>query len=481
MIARAHPTEPGELAGLFVPLRGFLAREGALIFSVCATLALLLGVATPGYSDTWLAIAAGQVITAHGLPHADNLAVWTHGTRWVDQQWLAQIVIAKLFRFGGIRAVAFVCDGMAATAFVVAAAAARRRGASSRTTLWVAMVALAALAPFAGNPRTQSLAYLPFVVLVVLVSRDSRKPSHVILVSLPLLVLWANLHGSVLLGALMVSVHGVLSLRRRPFRNSIPLIVAPWICVFASPYAIHLPAYYVSTIGSPNFARYVQEWQPAHLSPFTVAFYLLAGGALYLSGRCRRQLTPTEAALLVVTGVAGAHAIRNIIWFAYATLILLPPLLSAITKGREYPPRLSRLISLVGVAAAGTLIVLSAANAELGRGRYPTAAADAAYANAGKNGRVFTTERYADWLLVEHPDLAARIAYDARLELMSARELSSLAALISRGDAWQRLTNGYSTLVLDQRSNRKLVLKLQHAKGIHTLYRDANTIVLSRR
>jgi hypothetical protein len=94
---------------------------------------------------------------------------------------------------------------------------------------------------------------------------------------------------------------------------------------------------------------------------------------------------------------------------------------------------------------------------------------------------VFTTERYADWLLVEHPDLAARIAYDARLELMSARELSSLAALISRGDAWQRLTNGYSTLVLDQRSNRKLVLKLQHAKGIHTLYRDANTIVLSRR
>jgi hypothetical protein len=463
-----------------MPLRSFLAREGLLVFSVCATLAVLLGFASAGSSDMWLAIAAGQSITTHGLPRIDHLTQWTQGKTWVDQQWLAQILIAKLFSLGGTRAVVLICDGFAAAAFAGAAATARNRGASSRATLWVAIAALAALAPFAGNPRTQSLSYLPFVTIVVLVSRDSRRPSRLILASLPLLVIWANLHGSVLLGALIVSVHGLLSVRKRTLGVALALIGAPWVCVLASPYAAHLPGYYLSTVASSNFSRYVQEWQPTHLSAITAAFYLLAAGALYLAGRCRREFTFSEGAILLVAGIAGAHAMRNIVWFALAALVLLPAPLTVITNGREYTLRLNRVGGLMGLAVAAAMVTVSAMNGDLGRGHYQTAAADTAYANASGEGRVFATEIYSDWLLVEHPTLTSRVAYDARLELLSAADVKSLSALISRGDDWRRLTNGYSTFVLDRRSNSELVAKLQSAAAARTIYEDKNTIVLTR-
>ena len=57
--------------------------------------------------------------------------------------------------------------------------------------------------------RTQSFAYVLFVALFWLLATDSRTPSRRILLALPLLVLWANVHGSAVLGASLVALWAV--------------------------------------------------------------------------------------------------------------------------------------------------------------------------------------------------------------------------------------------------------------------------------
>ena len=56
--------------------------------------------------------------------------------------------------------------------------------------------------------RTQAFAVPLFALLIYLLARDSREPSRRVFWCLPLLVLWANLHGTVTLGAMLVALHG---------------------------------------------------------------------------------------------------------------------------------------------------------------------------------------------------------------------------------------------------------------------------------
>jgi hypothetical protein len=53
--------------------------------------------------DTWLALVDGRWIAQHGLPHVDQLTVWSHGAHWVDQQWLGQLSFYGLARVGGVK------------------------------------------------------------------------------------------------------------------------------------------------------------------------------------------------------------------------------------------------------------------------------------------------------------------------------------------------------------------------------------------
>ena len=88
-----------------------------------------------------------------------------------------------------------------AGAFIAAAIHARRRGAAPGT---LAIVLLAVLLPFvvtAMNVRTQSFAYLPFVALVWVLSRDRPVSGRITAILLVVLMVWANVHGSALLAA----------------------------------------------------------------------------------------------------------------------------------------------------------------------------------------------------------------------------------------------------------------------------------------
>jgi hypothetical protein len=466
----------------------FLEQESILlVIGLLYAAALLVRLPYTLGADSWLTFVGGRFVREHGLPHADVLTAWSHGVTWVDQQWLAQLVFEASARAGGVKLALLVHAALVVGAFAVAAAAARRLGAGSRAVALVAVLVVPELAE-AWELRAQSFAYPLFVAVLWLVLADARRPGRGVLLCLPLLVIWTNLHGSVLAGAALVSLHGLIRLRSSG-RSAVAAVTAfgPWVALFASPYATDLPAYYAHVLVGRNFSSLVTEWGPATPSFMTGPFYALAFGGVALLARGWARVLPFERGAFFVTLVAGVLGLRNMVWFSLVAFLVLPRLLHRELEATARDEAQRRMKIVVAAAAAGAAAIVAvvavARPAAAYERAYPPALADrvAAAAAAHPGYPVFADVAYGDWLLWKHPSLRGRVAFDARLELLSKRRLASLYDWKSHiGDGWWRIPGCPSVVVVDRTQNRTTLDLLVRERGARVAYRDRSAAVVIR-
>jgi hypothetical protein len=483
----AHIVSPRLEASRRTRVSQLLEENGTLVVVLGAfAIAMLASLRGGLQADGWMALVSGREIAAHGLPSHETLTVWAHGRRWVDQQWLAQWLLYGLWRVGGLKLALLVHSALSVGALAAAAVLARRLGASARSTTWICLPVLVTYYPGASVMRPQSFAYPLFVAVFWLLVTDARTPSRRVFAVLPLLVLWANLHGSVLLGAGLVSLAGVVGLvqaltirSRRMFWHALGLTLAPLPCVLASPYAVHLPAYYEKVLRGTGFSRFVTEWAPTTLTAVTVPLYLLAIGGVWLLGRTGKRLSPFEKVSFLATSVLAFQAVRNIVWFGLVALVLIPVLLDEVRPSALEPRRLNRLLATVVVAGAVVAVVGIAANPASWFVRdFPTAAADTAATEAGHQGRVLATSPFADWLLWTHPELAGRVAFDARFELLTSAQLERSARFLIRSGNWPATARRYRVLVLGKKDDRRLRAALVRSGLARVVRMDRDVVVL---
>jgi hypothetical protein len=473
-------------------LVAFLDREalGVVVVAVFALFSLAV-IPQMLVQDTWLTLVSGREISLHGLPEVDGLTVWARGSTWIDQQWLAQLLFFWTYELGGIKLVALAHVGAVVVAIASAIAAARSLGASS---LAVSLVAAPAIfvAPWGFQARAQTFAIPLFVWLVWLLASDSRSPSRRVLLVFPLLVVWANLHGTVVLAAALVALRGVTlavggTRARKPVKEWLPrglaLMFGPVACLVASPYGLDLVTYYRTMLVNSTLRTFVDEWGPATPSPETFLFFVLAFVTVGLVARFGDRLTATERLILLLTLASGLLAIRNIIWFALAAVILVPAL---VDKVLVLPPlRWARLRApaaalALGLASAAALVVAVVPASWYVR-EWPSAAGDQVVLAADPRARVLSDERYSDWLLWEHPELIGRIAYDVRFELFDRASLDRLYRYQNQiGSGSGRLVDDFEVVALDQRTRPWLVASLSSTSGFRVVHRDRRITVLER-
>src|SRR5262249_44067280 len=160
-----------------------------------------------------------------------------------------------------------------------------------------------------------------------LVLADARQPSRRVFWTLPLLVLWTNLHGSVVLGAMLVSLDGLVGMvqQRLPSGRGGPLLPAPWACLFASPPRPPPPPHLWKILVGGDFKHFVTEWAPTTLSAQTAAVYLIVLGGLWLLGRAGRGVPLLDQLAFVLASVLAFEAVRNTAWIGLVALAVLPP------------------------------------------------------------------------------------------------------------------------------------------------------------
>jgi hypothetical protein len=467
-------------------LTGLLEENGLLVIVLGAfAIVFILSLHKQLVVDGWMAIVSGRWIVEHGLPSHDALTVWARGHRWIDQQWLAQLGLYGLWRLGGVKLVLFVHALLVTSGLAGAALFARLHGATARSVTWIAIPVLIAYYPVASVMRPQSFAFPLFAAVLWLVLADARHPSRRVFWTLPLLVLWTNLHGSVVLGATLVSLDGLVGMvqQRRPSGRGIALLLAPWACVFASPYGPHLPSYYEKILVGGDFKHFVTEWAPTTLSAQTAAVYLIVLGGMWLLGRAGRTIPLLDQLAFVLASVLAFEAVRNTAWIGLVALAVLPPLVDRLRmESADEPARLNRILSVTIVAALAIAIGgVAAKSTSWFTSGFPTSGARAASAAAGPQGRVYASSPFADWLLWSRPELTGRVAYDARFELLSAKQLQRVARFQGRVGNWLPTARGFNVFVLDPRSDRALEESLRRALPARVVFSSPQVVVLRRR
>lgn len=477
------------LPGAVVWFRGLLEREALPIVIVALWLGLL-GFSLPllVVEDSWLSFVDGRLIAQHWLPHVDTLTFWSLGRPWVDQQWGAHLALYEAMAHGGLIAALLLAVGCIAVALAVLAVAARKLGASPRSAaIGVALPLLGA--PWLAQLRTQTLALPFFAALYALLALDSRRPSRRVLWVLPLLVVWANLHGSVALGAGLAALYGLGLVRRRETRGRGALLVlgSP-LTLLASPYGLRLVDYYHLMLFHPPLARYVVEWQPPAVQGPTVAFFLSAFGAAALWGGHRRALTTFEKWALPLLLLAALSAVRNGVWFEIALAVTFPRLLDGAWPSRIAPTPVVRRVNVVlgslAIACVVGLFAFQAARgpAWLDKSHPSAAAASAVAAAAGPDGIVLSDDLNSDWLLWQEPSLTGRVAYDVRFELFDAHELQQLDRLARASHpAWSRCGAIASVVTFPSRRISRLVrAEGVLAPGSRTIARSPDFVAVAQ-
>lgn len=468
-------------------LRDLLARE-ALVVALLAVYIVVVLVALPQelVQDGWLTLVGGREVAHHGLPATDHLTVWTSGTEWVDQQWLAQLGFYGLYALGGIRLALLAHAALLAAALASALVAARRAGATPKSVFLVAALCMF-MAPWALQLRAQSIAELLFVWLLAALVADSRAPSRRVLVALPLLALWANVHGTVVMGAGLCVLRGatILRARREPHRRlRSGLLLASPVLLAASPYGLELVGYYRRLLLNPMLHWFIDEWGPSAPSQKTAIFFVVGAATIWLVARHGSRLTAFERLALLFALGSALLAIRSIVWFALTALVVLPSALDGALAAPSRPrrPRPGPAVAAVAVAVLAAIFAATRP-AEWYTREWP---AGAARAIAGATARdrsllVMSDDRYADWILWREPRLAGRVAYDVRFELFSDAQFRSLFAYRNRiGDGWRSAGRGYGLVALDPREQREIVTALLHEPGARLLYRDPRIDVVLR-
>jgi hypothetical protein len=446
-------------------------------------------------SDSYMTLYAGRWIAQHGLPHHEVFTLAAHGRRWVDQQWLAQLLAYGAWKLGGYRVLALLAATQIGGSFGLLAWWMRRQGTPVVLTIACASLAFIVTLPSAFI-RAELFALPLFVSVLIICLADSQRqrPGPRVALVLPLLVLWANVHGSVLLGAGFVSVYSLYravgALGRADRRTAAALTVLALLAAatpLATPYGTGVVHYYSSLIGNKVIASGVSEWHSpvfGQLSFFIFAIPVALVLASLAAATAKGQRPPF---VLLVAGVAAAVAAglaaRNTVWFGIVGGLLLAETARAWLP-TEPPSRgfLTALTTAGAVILAAGLITLATRADEAFQTLTPVRAIGAAYRYAIQHpcAKILGDDQSSSALLWLYPQLSGRIAFDARLEQYPDPALERWFRFES-GDRtnWAETIAGYQILIGSSSTSGPLVDELAQSSAARILAHDRRGIAVA--
>ncbi len=167
--------------------------------------------------DTYLHIAAGQWMLAHGaLPAQDPFSHSMPGAAWLAPEWLAELIFAAVYNHTGWSGVILVAAASVAVAIALLTHFLLRRFEPLPALIAAAAAAALLLPHVLARPHVLALPLLVLWTGLLLAARDAAEDANrpPPFAALPIIVLWANLHASFMFGlALAIFLGGEAVLR----------------------------------------------------------------------------------------------------------------------------------------------------------------------------------------------------------------------------------------------------------------------------
>jgi hypothetical protein len=283
-----------------IPLR---LPSAPIVMALMTFAATLWAGAMLNDGDTFWHIAAGGWMIDHRVVlRVDPFSFTFTGRPWITHEWLSEVVMALVFRAAGWAGLlGLAAAAMAATVYLTARVAARWL---SGLALWLTVfLGLSMVAPhLLVRPHLLALPLLAAWFGELIEARAERRAPRFIF--LPIMVLWANLHGSFLIGLALlcpVAFEAVLAAplperRRILARWGLFSLAAAAACLL-TPHGIEGVLFPIQLLFMPGLSS-IHEWAPPNLlQPGPLQIAVVAAVAVLI--RYRVKLPWVRWAVLV--------------------------------------------------------------------------------------------------------------------------------------------------------------------------------------
>jgi hypothetical protein len=283
----------------------------------------------PVQSDTWWLLRAGKDIwVSDGVSLVDHYSWTAAGLYWPNHEWLTEAIFFALFKTGGLP----LLTGACAAVILLAWATCWRltRGSFELRFLVFGACGMTSAVAWAIRPHVLTMAV--FMGVVTLLMRGKWRWLPVVF------VLWANLHGAVILGLVAVAATGAgLTLfdRRIPW-TLVAVFIACAAATIVSPMGTGLWPFVLHSVERSRINQLI-EWQPPGLSGWLVPFWLLAA-AVPIGVIVRWRRMDREAAVLAAISLGilplATQSVRNVPIF----LLIAIPAITRLVAGSVVAP-----------------------------------------------------------------------------------------------------------------------------------------------
>jgi hypothetical protein len=311
-------------------------------------------------ADSFSHVAIGRWIVTHAtVPTTDPFSFSMHGAHWIAFEWLSEVIYAGVFAAAGWSGVVVVATAAIALAFALMMRFLQRELAPAPALLMVLAAVVLVEPHMLARPHVLTLPIMVTWAAALVRAMDERRgPPYW---ALPLLTLWANLHGSVVLSIGLIGP-AVLEALLQEDKRTWPRILRQWIAFGAlaalasclTPYGPGSLLMPLTTLGVGHALTTIVEWRPQDFGHFGTFELLLLLGIFGLSRGVR--LPPVR--MLVVLGLLHfslSQARSTDLLALLAPLYLAAPL--ACQLKAERPDEVAGGARGIGLAAAAAIVL----------------------------------------------------------------------------------------------------------------------------
>lgn len=309
----------------------------AVIAVFCFYYSILL--LLPGYSllqdpDTFWHIHIGQWILNHGqVPTVDSFSYTEAGKPWISTEWLSEILFALAFNLGEWRAVVILTASACAVIIGLLCYYLLHNVRFSVAIGWTALTAVGISGHFLARPHIFSyvLLIIWMIKLFDTYDRDDFKLSSLFLF-VPVMALWANLHGSFTLGLALFYLVAGLSFCQNVFQRDYSkawrtLLVAAVVTVSAlmTPYGINSVLETAKAVKMSYANHHVSEMAPPDFQGDRLMLLFFVGLLAAIIGFGVQLRGARLIVFCVIAAMALSYVRGMTMFFLLAPIILARP------------------------------------------------------------------------------------------------------------------------------------------------------------
>lgn len=426
----------------------------AALWMVFAAAALI----TPADADLWGHLTFGRDIVQSGDPIQVDGYSFASDRRWINHEWLAEVVFFRVYRAAGSTGLILFKLGFIALVVLslwryLTSLGASRRGAAVLTGL-----------AFVGTywrthtVRPQLFSVLLFAWLLIIMRRVEGGRRWWLAAVPPLVVIWVNSHGGWIVGAGVFALWTAMSLveGRQTWTDRAWLagtLAAAAAAVFINPYGRDLVGFLAETV-RPERGD-IEEWGSILTSPvgLGVPWALTIGAAALAVRTAGRPSRLTDSIVIVGLAVLSFRVSRLDAFFSLAVVVLLAPALIRAIDRRPWLPApatsppagvmvISAVVALVALVPVGRIMAPYASCLTIQGGWVPDRDA-AMFIDANQlQGRMLT---WFDWgeYAIWHYGPGLQVSMDGRREtVFTERAIQAHRRFYAGEDAGGALLQG---------------------------------------